>query len=176
MPEPKNHTLCGFYARAPGGCLSAELGHHRLGDEAEVVEVGQVEHLEVHPGRAGGGVGAEHSGDLAGRAAGAPPAELVGVPADRRRPAEELRLVPPAAQDLGGGEDDGGGIPAGRLAGGPDPVAGRAESIVGMKREVELGRVPGGQFRGAAPAGPADQDGRVRPLDGLGSPGDSFTV
>src|SRR5687768_8502118 len=78
---------------------SAELRDDLLGDEAEVIEVGLVEHLEVEARRAPGRVGPQHLGHFGGGAAGAGLAEFVRVAADHCRPALELRFVLAATED-----------------------------------------------------------------------------
>src|SRR5688572_14182544 len=83
---------------------SAEQRDDLLGDEAEVVEVGLVEQLEIEARRAPVGVRPQHLGHFGGGAGRAGLAEFVGVPADGGRPALELGFVVAAAQNQGGGE------------------------------------------------------------------------
>ena len=87
-------------ARTVAGA-SAQLRGDVGRDQVQVVQVGQVQHLQVHPGRTGLGVAPEGVHGL-GRGARHPrPAQVLGVPADGRCPAGDLGVVPADAGHQG---------------------------------------------------------------------------
>ena len=71
--------------REPAESARSLLGD-QLGDGVEVVEVGEVEHLQVQALGAGLGPARQRRPDLVGRAGDAVAAQLVGLAADRRGP------------------------------------------------------------------------------------------
>ena len=102
---------------------------------------------------------------------------LARIPADAGARALELGLVRADADHVRDRVDQRPGIPAGGLAGGPDPAElGGADVEVG-EADVELVGEPGGQRRGPARAVTADDDRhagpslRVASARGLGRPG-----
>ena len=84
------------------GARSRHPGHDLLGQEVDVVEIGEIEDLEVAALGADGGVGGQLGHDLVGR-----PAQTVGseltppLAADRPGPGRRLGIGPATADHLG---------------------------------------------------------------------------
>src|SRR5260370_37308967 len=70
------------------------LTHRRnqFGEQFQVIQIVEVEHLQVHPRCADAGVLGDFRGDLVRRASQSVLAKLVRLPADRRTPPLELGL------------------------------------------------------------------------------------
>ena len=138
------------------------VGQHLLGDEGEMIEVVEVEHLEVGAGRPHPGEGGQFGYHLVGGAAQPVLAQLVDLAADGSGSPGDFVVVPPATDHLGDREDHRARITIRRPR---RPRATRSncspDSSSGRKRAIELGPVAGGQPRRAG--GPASTDDDRRP-------------
>ena len=113
----------------PNGAAGADViptgytcGADFLGHQSQVVEVGQVEHLEVRALAAEGGVPAELVDDLLRGAGEGVRAQVGDVAADRLGAPGQLGLVGADADGERVGPDQVVGVAAGVLAGRADPA------------------------------------------------------
>ena len=120
----------GTVPEADAAGAASDVGHDLLGDQPQVVEVGEVEHLQVDALGAERGVPAELVHDLRGRAGQAVLPQLGLVAADRRGAPVQLGLVPADAEHQRVGPDQLVRVAAGLLAGLADPV----ELVAGRPR------------------------------------------
>ena len=118
----------------------SDVGHDLAGDEAEMVEIVQIEDLEVDPFGADVGEATECLEQFGRRATQCVATELLGVLTDRLGPARHLRVVGPAAHDLRGRVLERAGIAAGLLTGCADASEGRFCVGNRQERQVELAR------------------------------------
>ena len=131
-----------------------------------MVEVGEVEHLQVHAARAQLGEVAELVDDLVGRADQADIAQIVQLLAealaDRGRTARDLGVVATDADRLRSRVDQR--IPAGSSLCSTNPVKYLGAAGDRPERDVELVGVPRGELGCAALATAADDDRWARRL------------
>ena len=128
-PNRRRRCRDGRIGRSPGRARRCcECRRHLGGDEAQVVEVDEVEHLEVDASGTGFGEGRGALDDLGRRAGEAVPAQRHEIPTDRRCPPLEGRLVLATADDERHRSPDGRRIPPDGPAGVVDGGIDRATS------------------------------------------------
>lgn len=127
--------------------MSAHPGKHVGAHQHDVVEVGEVEDLEVHPFGTGVSPLPEPRHSLVRCAAHAIGAQLVDLATDAGGPASELGLVTAHTDDERGRAGQLVGVAVDVPAGGADPVDLGGEGVHGGEREVVFGGETGGQRR-----------------------------
>lgn len=140
------------------------MGEDLFGHEPQVVEVGQVEHLEVEPLGASGGKCSQLVQDFRRCARQAVLAEIRNLSANNRCPPGDFCISPAATEHLAQREDKAGWVTPELLTTVADRIMHTLHCPHGDERHVELVRISGRQPCVPRAAAPAQDNRRVRSL------------